>query len=73
MLPMEAKPWGAELRDARVAEGDSQVEAADRLGISRSHLGNLELGRKLPSPRVAYRVARVYHVSPRLLTGEAAA
>lgn len=49
--------FGAALAAVREREGLSQVELAARLGISRSHLCDLEKGRKLVSPELAAKYA----------------
>lgn len=67
---MGANTWGRELRAARIAEGDSQDSAAQKLAIHRGHLSRLELGQKDPSVDLARRAFRVYHVPLRLLAEE---
>ena len=48
----------------REGEGKSQSEFARQLGISRSHLCDLEKNRKAVSPERAARFARVLGYSP---------
>jgi transcriptional regulator with XRE-family HTH domain len=50
---------GEFLRSIRDGEGLSQVEFARLLGLSRSHLCDLEQGRKNLSPERAARYARI--------------
>ena len=70
---MSANAWSRELRAARQAEGDSQADAARKLGIKqRGYLSNLELGKKKPSLDLALRAEEVYHVPFRLLRSLAA-
>jgi len=45
--------FGTRLMRLRIASGRSLAQAADRIHISRSHLGNLETGRKRPTAEVA--------------------
>ncbi|HEV3192523.1 MAG TPA: helix-turn-helix transcriptional regulator [Polyangiaceae bacterium] len=47
------------LRAVRAGEGMSQPEFAKKLGISKSHLNDIEKGRKAVSPDRAARFARV--------------
>jgi transcriptional regulator with XRE-family HTH domain len=45
--------FGTRLMRLRIVSGRSLVQAADRIHISRSHLGNLETGRRRPTADVA--------------------
>jgi transcriptional regulator with XRE-family HTH domain len=45
--------FGTRLMRLRIASGRSLAQAADRIHISRSHLGNLETGRKRPTAEIA--------------------
>ena len=45
--------FGTRLMRLRIASGRSLAQAADRIHISRSHLGNLETGRRRPTAEVA--------------------
>ena len=45
--------FGTRLMRLRIASGRSLAQAADKIHISRSHLGNLETGRKRPTVEVA--------------------
>jgi len=49
---------GELLRSIRLGEESSQIDFARRLEISRSHLCDVEKGRKTVSPRRAARFAR---------------
>jgi transcriptional regulator with XRE-family HTH domain len=51
--------FGEALEAVREREALSQVDLAERMGISRSHLCDLEKGRKLVSPGLAAEYARV--------------
>jgi transcriptional regulator with XRE-family HTH domain len=51
------------LRRARMACGLSQVEAAERAGISRATLQNAEVGKWSPRADTLVRLARLYGVS----------
>lgn len=50
---------GGLLRSIREGEETSQAEFAERLGISRSHLCDIEKGRKILSPARAARYAGI--------------
>jgi len=53
-----------DLRAARVAKEWSQVEAAERLGVSQPYLAMLERGQRRLTPKLAHRAAKVYTVVP---------
>ena len=50
---------GLYLQSIRLGEEMSQVEFADKLGISKSHLCDIEKGRKKISPERAYNFALI--------------
>ena len=56
---------GQLLLSIREGEGASQVDFAARLGLSRSHLCDLEKGRKPISPERAVRLAAILGYSER--------
>lgn len=51
--------FGGLLQSLRLCEESSQIEFAERLGISRSHLCDIERGRKLVSPKKAAEYAAI--------------
>ena len=55
---------GKFLQSIRLGEEMSQVEFADQLGISKSHLCDIEKGRKLVSPERAVIFAKILNYSP---------
>jgi len=55
---------GKFLQSIRLGEEMSQVEFADQLGISKSHLCDIEKGRKLVSPERAANYAKILRYSP---------
>ena len=57
MSPIVYK-FGCVIRRHRRARGLSQEALADLSGISRSHLGKVELGASMPSIATAERLAR---------------
>jgi len=56
-----------ELKSGRLAKGLSQVEAANRLGVSQPYLAMLESGRRRLTPEFARRAMRVYDLPPTVL------
>jgi transcriptional regulator with XRE-family HTH domain len=54
---------GGLLSAIREGEEESQVEFAERLGISKSHLCDIEKGRKMLSPARAAKFARTLRYS----------
>ena len=55
--------FGLRLRDIRLQFGFSLEQCAERLGISPSHLSNLECGRREPSFGVLVAIANDLNVS----------
>jgi len=51
--------FGGLLHSLRLCEEASQIDFADKLGISRSQLCDIEKGRKLVSPKKAIEYARI--------------
>jgi len=51
--------FGDLLHSLRLCEETSQIEFAEKLGISRSHLCDIERGRKLVSPKKAVEYAAI--------------
>lgn len=51
--------FGSLLQSLRLCEESSQIDFAERLGISRSHLCDIERGRKLVSPKKAAEYATI--------------
>ena len=58
---------GFRVRVAREVVGLTQEELAERLGMSRVSITNLELGRQRTPLDTLYRVARVLNVRPHRL------
>ena len=55
---------GKFLQSIRLGEEMSQVEFSEQLGISKSHLCDIEKGRKLVSPERAAKYAKILRYSP---------
>lgn len=53
---------GACLQGARIKEGLSQVDLADKLGISQSNLSKMELGKRPIGKAMAKRIADILNV-----------
>lgn len=59
--------FGTRLMRLRIASGRSLAQAAGRIHISRSHLGNLETGRKRPTADVANACDAVFGAAGALI------
>lgn len=58
---------GLELKRGRLAAKLTQVEAAERLGLSQPYLSQLERGRRAVTRRLARAATSLYQLSPTLL------
>lgn len=56
--------FGRLLRDHRVREGLTQQDMADRVGLSRTSITNIELGKQHVSLHLLYKLASVVNTSP---------
>lgn len=54
---------GQKVQKLRKALGYTQEELAEKLHISRTHMGHIEQGRKSPSLKLMEKLARVLKVS----------
>jgi transcriptional regulator with XRE-family HTH domain len=62
--------YGQRLNTARVAVGITQTQLAERLGLTRSSIANIEAGRQSPSAEQVVDTATALGCDPRwLLTG----
>jgi transcriptional regulator with XRE-family HTH domain len=61
--------FGERLRGLREDRGWSQQEAAERAGVSHTHIRALELGRHAPTIRVVRQLARAFGVPVTALIG----
>lgn len=53
---------GNRIQKLRKSLGHSQEELAERLGISRAHMGHIEQGRKSPSIKLMEKLAKTLRV-----------
>ncbi|WP_085522353.1 helix-turn-helix domain-containing protein [Tuberibacillus sp. Marseille-P3662] len=60
---MEAEQWGRRIRSFRKLKGFTQVELAEKLGISLSILGEIERGNRLPTDEQIQHVSGILNVS----------
>jgi putative transcriptional regulator len=51
------------VKEQRTQRGLSQAELAAALGVSRQTVISIESGRYLPSPPLAFRIARFFNVT----------
>ncbi len=57
------------LRELRTQAGLTQLQLAQRLGITKSVISFYELSERAPSPDVLIRLAKIFHVSTDYLLG----
>ena len=57
------------MKQLRTEAGLTQLQLAQRLGITKSVISFYELSERAPSPDVLIRLARVFHVSTDYLLG----
>jgi transcriptional regulator with XRE-family HTH domain len=54
---------GAAIRTARITKKMTQERLAEEIGVTPTHLKNMEGGRRIPSLSVLYRLVRVLNFS----------
>jgi len=54
--------FGNRVRERRLALGLTQQELADRAGLHRSYIGQIELGRRNVTLKSAAKIAKALHV-----------
>lgn len=57
------------LRELRIQSGLTQLQLAQRLGITKSVISLYELSERAPSPDILIRLANIFHVSTDYLLG----
>lgn len=65
--PETATAFGAVVRQAREALGQSQEALAAASGLERSHFGKLERGQLQPTLSVVFKIAAALEVAPAVL------
>ncbi len=58
-----SKRLGHQIQKLRKETGLTQEEFAEKLGISRTHMGHIEQGRKTPSIKLMEKIAKALKVS----------
>lgn len=56
--------FGANVRRLRKEAGFSQEAFADRAGLARSYMSEVEIGRRNPTLKVVERIAEALNVGP---------
>jgi transcriptional regulator with XRE-family HTH domain len=62
---------GERVRQLRLERGETVMDAAKRIGISRATLSNIERGNKEPKPKTIGKLARGFDVPVEVLVGPA--
>lgn len=57
--------FGHKIQKRRKELGITQEELADRVNLSRTHMGHIEQGRRSPSLEVLNRLAKALKTSPK--------
>ena len=60
---LDFKPIGRAMREARLCEGWTQEEAAEKLGIEQPYYQRLERTGQYPSLEVFYKIVRLFQLS----------
>lgn len=54
---------GKKLKQARVKAGFSQIQLAEKIGLSEKHVSNIERGQNFPSLDTFFRLCEVFNLS----------
>ncbi|HAV66963.1 TPA: transcriptional regulator [Candidatus Beckwithbacteria bacterium] len=57
--------FGHRIQKRRQGLGITQEELADRVSLSRTHMGHIEQGRRSPSLEVLNKIAKALKTSPK--------
>ena len=57
--------FGHKIQKRRKELGITQEELADRVNLSRTHMGHIEQGRRSPSLEVINKIAKALRTSPK--------
>lgn len=60
----DSASFGRVLETVRAAEGLTQAELGERLGLSRARVCDYEKGRRVVTPKVAAAIARAFDYDP---------
>lgn len=63
MTDAESKVFGSEMKRLREEAGFSGTAFSELMGVSQSHISQLERGTKKPSPELAERIADAFNVT----------
>lgn len=63
MTDAESKAFGSEMKRLREEAGFSGTAFGELMGVSQSHISQLERGTKKPSPELAERIADAFNVT----------
>lgn len=66
---INAKEFGAKLREARIKSGKKQSEVAKAVGLAPNSISYYEKGRSIPSLDLAVQLSRYLNVSLEYLVG----
>lgn len=61
--------FGKRLKQLRTQAGLTQLQLAERIGVTKSVVSFYELQERSPSPDVLIKLARIFHVSADYLLG----
>lgn len=57
--------FGRKIQRMRQEQGITQEELADKVDLSRTHMGHIEQGRRSPSLEVLNRISKALKTSPK--------
>ncbi|WP_058305675.1 helix-turn-helix domain-containing protein [Gracilibacillus massiliensis] len=60
---MGTNKWGKRIKAFRKLKGYTQIQFADELGVSVSHLGDIERGKRAPTQANLKEIADRLHIS----------
>jgi DNA-binding XRE family transcriptional regulator len=62
-ITQASKKLGNRIQKIRKTTNLTQEDLADKAGISRTHMGHIEQGRKTPSLKVLSQIAKSLHIT----------
>lgn len=60
--PKSSEKLGSKIQRTRKSQGYSQEKLAELVGVSRTHMGHIEQGRKSPSLELLEKIANILKV-----------